>query len=97
MADKPPLFVRVSLPHGHFTVPRVTAERAGWTVLKQDAVDTQGRPLPSIPREVLGSAGQRETTKKSRAKRAAKRLRGDAVAASPTIEPGTVSGDTSKE
>jgi hypothetical protein len=46
MAENPALFVRVSLPHGHFTVPAATAEAGGWRVLKRDAVDSDGRPLP---------------------------------------------------
>ena len=46
MADNPATFVRVSLPSGHYTVPAVTAERGGWRVLKRDALDKKGRPLP---------------------------------------------------
>ena len=41
-----PKFVRVSLPHGHFTVPAATAERGGWRVLKQSAYDKHGRLRP---------------------------------------------------
>lgn len=45
--QNPALFVRVSLPHGHFTVPAATAERCGWRVLDDhDALDANGRPLP---------------------------------------------------
>lgn len=50
MAETPPLFVRVSTEAGHFSVPAAVAERAdsstGWRVLKQDALDKNGRPLP---------------------------------------------------
>ena len=45
-----PIFVRVSRPNGHHTTTRVAAERAGWTVLKEDPVDLDGRPLPFKPR-----------------------------------------------
>ena len=41
-----PKFVRVSLPHGHFTVPAATAARGGWRVLKQSAYDKHGRLRP---------------------------------------------------
>jgi hypothetical protein len=51
MADNPGTFVRVSLPHGHFTVTAVTAARGGWRVLKRDALDAKGRPLPPKLRE----------------------------------------------
>jgi hypothetical protein len=51
MADNPGTFVRVSLPHGHFTVTAVTAERGGWRVLKRAALDAKGRPLPPKLRE----------------------------------------------
>ena len=46
MASNPDLWQRVSLPHGHFTVPAVIASRGPWRVLKQDALDKTGRPLP---------------------------------------------------
>ena len=45
-----PVFVRVSLPNGHHTTTRVAAERAGWTVLKEEPVDKDGRPKPFKPR-----------------------------------------------
>ena len=51
MADNPGTFVRVSLPHGHFTVTAVTAARGGWRVLKRAALDAKGRPLPPKLRE----------------------------------------------
>jgi hypothetical protein len=53
MSETPPVFVRVSTPDGHFTVPAAVAERAGseWRVLKQDALDYLGNPLPPKLRE----------------------------------------------
>ena len=40
-------FVRISNENGHFSVPAAIAERdKSWRVLKQDAVDRHGRPLP---------------------------------------------------
>ena len=85
-------FVRVSLPHGHFSVPAATAERGSWTVLKQDAVDKFGRPLPPKPRESIETAA---ATPKRR-KKTAPKLRSETAAATPT-EPETVSGDTAEE
>lgn len=85
-------FVRVSLPHGHFSVPAATAERGNWTVLKQDATDKFGRPLPPKPRESIEEAA---ATPKRR-KKAAPKLRSETAAATPT-EPETASGDTPKE
>ena len=50
----PALFVRVSRPHGHFTVPAAVAERGGWQVLDgHDALDANGRPLPPKLREAI--------------------------------------------
>jgi hypothetical protein len=78
-------FVRVSTPRGHFTVPAATAERAGsaWRVLKQDAVDKFGRPLPPKPRESVETA---LATPKRRKKKAATKLRDETAAATPTTE-----------
>lgn len=70
--QNPAVFVRVSLPEGHYTVPAAIAERGSWRVLKQGALDKKGRPLPPKPRE-------------------------DKLAATPTPEPETVSGETSEE
>ena len=40
-------FVRISNENGHFSVPEAVAARdKSWRVLKQDAVDQHGRPLP---------------------------------------------------
>lgn len=53
MAENPALFVRVSTEDGHHTMPAASAEGAGsgFRVLKQDALDKSGRPLPFKPRE----------------------------------------------
>lgn len=58
MATNPALFVRVSTPAGHFTVPAAVAERAGssWRPLKQDALDKFGRPLPPKLRVDIAAA-----------------------------------------
>ena len=45
-----PIFVRVSRPDGHYTTTRVAAERAGWTVLKEDPMGSDGRTKPFKPR-----------------------------------------------
>jgi hypothetical protein len=92
VAQNPALRVRVSTENGHHTVTAVAAERAGsrWRVLKQDAVDRDGRPLPPKPRVDV------EDAPKPRKKRAPK-PRDDNAAATPTPEPETVSGDTPKE
>ena len=86
-----PRFVRVSLPHGHFSVPAATAERGGWQILKQDAVDKFGRPLPPKPRESVEEA---KATPKRR-KKAAPKLRSETAAATPTTE--APASDTSTE
>lgn len=49
MADHP-IFVRVSRPNGHYTTTRVAAERAGWKVLQEDPMGSDGRPKPFKPR-----------------------------------------------
>ena len=85
MASTPSLFVRVSTPAGHFSVPRAVADRAdaatGWRVLKQPAVGKDGRPLPPKLRE----------------KRRPTKPRDVSAAATHTPEPETVSGDTTEE
>jgi hypothetical protein len=86
-----PRFVRVSLPHGHFTVPAATAERGGWTVLKQDAVDKSGRPLPPKPRETVEAA----LATPKRRKKAAPKLRDETAAATP--HPEAPASDASTE
>lgn len=49
-------FVRVSRPHGHFSVPAAVAVRGGWEVLADhDAVDANGHPLPPKLRVNLGA------------------------------------------
>jgi hypothetical protein len=77
-------FVRVSLPHGHFTVPAATAERGGWTVLEQGALDKFGRPLPPKPRETVEAA--LATPKRRHKKKSAPKLRDETAAATPTPE-----------
>lgn len=97
MAKKtPPLFVRVSTPAGHFTVPAATAERAGsdWSVLKSDALDKQGRPI--APKRRVDIESTPKAAKKAAAKRTQK-PRGGTAAATPTPDPETVSGDDTKE
>ena len=47
----PDLFVRVSTPRGHFSVPAAVAARSSWRVLKRPATDASGRPLPPKLRE----------------------------------------------
>lgn len=60
--ENPQRFVRVSLPHGHFTVPAAMADRGGLRVLDgREAVDRHGRPLPPKPREDLLAATPEET------------------------------------
>ena len=50
-------FVRISNDLGHFSVPAAIAERdKSWRVLKQDAVDRHGRPLPPKLRVDLDAA-----------------------------------------
>ena len=50
-------FVRISNENGHFSVPAAIAERdKSWRVLKQDAVDRHGRPLPPKLRVDLDAA-----------------------------------------
>ena len=57
MAENPALWVRVSLPAGHFTVPAAVAEAdPSWRVLKQDALDSSGHPLPPKLREDIPAA-----------------------------------------
>lgn len=87
MSTTPSRFVRVSLPHGHFTVNRVTAERGGWRILQQDAVDRDGRPLPPKPRVEVKDAP------KPRKKRAP-RLRDDNDAATPTTSEADAPDDS---
>lgn len=84
-------FVRVSTPTGHHSVPVDTAERAGsrWTVLKQDAVDAKGRPLPSKPREEIAADKPK--------KKAPTKPRGANAAATPTKPEASVSVDTPEE
>lgn len=90
-------FVRVSTPTGHHSVPVETAERAGskWTVLKQDAVDAKGRPLPSKPREEI--AAERPVKKKRARKATSPEPRGTNAAATPTKPEASVSVDTPEE
>jgi hypothetical protein len=63
MPRNPALFVRVSTPAGHFSVPTAVASKAGsaWRVLKQDAVDKDGRPLPHKLRSDIAAATPAET------------------------------------
>ena len=50
-------FVRISNDLGHFSVPEAVAARdKSWRVLKQDAVDRHGRPLPFKLRVDLDAA-----------------------------------------
>lgn len=61
MAEDPALFVRVSLPDGHHTVPAAVAELGGWTVLGTDALDRTGhlrrhKPRTTKPRDDLAAA-----------------------------------------
>ena len=50
-------FVRISNENGHFSVPEAIAARdKSWRVLKQDAVDRHGRPLPPKLRVDLDAA-----------------------------------------
>ena len=50
-------FVRISNENGHFSVPEAIAARdKSWRVLKQDAVDQRGRPLPPKLRVDLDAA-----------------------------------------
>lgn len=58
MAENPDLFVRVSTPAGHFTVPAAVAEAAdsSWRVLKSDALDQFGKPVPPKLREDIPAA-----------------------------------------
>lgn len=50
-------FVRISNDLGHFSVPEAVAARdKSWRVLKQDAVDRHGRPLPPKLRVDLDAA-----------------------------------------
>lgn len=94
--QNPALFVRVSTPEGHYTVPAAVAERSdsSWKVLKQDALDKGGRPLAPKPRVDV------ESTPPSAKKRAAKRratteLRDESAAATPTPDPeADASGET---
>lgn len=92
MSENPALRVRVSTPTGHHTVTAVAAERAGseWRLLKQDALDKSGRPLPFKPRVDV------EDAPKPRKKRTPK-PRADLVAATPTEPEANVSVDTPKE
>lgn len=46
MTQNPDLFVRASLPAGHFTVTAETARRGRFRVLKQPAFDKFGQPRP---------------------------------------------------
>ena len=55
MADDPAIWVRVSTPAGHFTVPAAVADPS-WRVLKQPALDSTGRPLPPKLREAIPAA-----------------------------------------
>ena len=51
------MFVRISNEHGHFSVPEAVAARdSSWRVLKQDAVDKHGRPLPPKLRADMAAA-----------------------------------------
>ena len=55
-------FVRISNENGHFSVPAAIAERdKSWRVLKQDAVDRHGRPLPPKLRVDLDAATPTES------------------------------------
>ena len=50
-------FVRISNENGHFSVPEAIAARdKSWRVLRQDAVDRHGRPLPPKLRVDLDAA-----------------------------------------
>lgn len=59
-------WVRVSRPHGHFTVTRQQAERGGWKVLKSAAVDEFGRPLPAKLRASIDEASKTPRRKSRR-------------------------------
>ena len=58
MAENPDLWVRVSTPAGHFTVPRDVADAAdsSWRVLKQDALDQFGHLVAPKLREDIPAA-----------------------------------------
>lgn len=92
--ENPDLRVRVSTPEGHFTVTRVVAERGGHTVLKQDALDQFGHPLPAKLRVDMEDTPK--AAKRKAARKATTKPRVDTAAATPT-EPETASGDNSKE
>jgi hypothetical protein len=88
MAARRDLFVRVSLPWGHFTTTKAAADRGKWRVLKQDALDGNGRPLPPKPRTDVQDAPKPR-------KKAARELRSGSAAATPT--PTKPTSGTSEE
>ena len=96
MADSK--WVRVSTPSGHHTVPRAVFERStGWRELKQDALDSRGRPLAFKPREAVDSATRRTAAKKTTAKRTTTEPRVESDAATPTPAAETTSGDNEEK
>ncbi len=62
-----PVFVRVSRPHGHFTVTRHAAEKGGWKVLKEWPMRPDGRPKPPKLRVSIEDAPKTRRRKSRRA------------------------------